>query len=51
MDMYGHIINELIKSRAKYIDLSYNEKMNFIYSSEKNGKSIDRQSGARNVAL
>jgi hypothetical protein len=31
IEMYGHIMNELIKSRSKYIELSFNEKMNFIY--------------------
>lgn len=30
MEMYGHIINELIKSRTKYIELSYCEKMSII---------------------
>jgi len=32
IDMYGHIMNELIKSRTKYIELSYQEKLNLIYA-------------------
>ena len=39
LDMYSHIINELIKSRSKYIELSYNEKISLIYSMEKKGTS------------
>jgi hypothetical protein len=31
IDIYGHIINELIKARTSYIELSFVEKMNFIY--------------------
>ncbi len=31
IDIYGYIINELIKARASYIELSFQEKMNFIY--------------------
>jgi hypothetical protein len=31
LEMYGHIMNELIKARAKYSELSFNEKINFIY--------------------
>ena len=32
LDMYSHIINELIKARASYIELSFVEKMNYIYA-------------------
>ena len=49
IEMYGHIINELLKSRSKYIELSYNEKMNLIYAAK--DKDSDRQTGAKKVAL
>jgi hypothetical protein len=49
IEMYGHIINELIKSRSKYIELSFNEKMNFIYSTEKKATE-SKQNNAKNVA-
>lgn len=26
LEMFGHIVNDLIKSRARYIELSYQEK-------------------------
>ena len=42
--MYAHIVNELIKSRQKYIELSYNEKMSIIFSKE------SQSSGAKIVA-
>jgi hypothetical protein len=29
-ELYSHIINELLKSRSKYIELSYQEKINLI---------------------
>lgn len=32
IDMYAHIINELIKARAKYIELSFQEKSNLIFN-------------------
>ena len=35
LDMYGHIMNELIKSRSKYIELSFAEKMTLLYSEVK----------------
>jgi hypothetical protein len=49
IDIYGHIINELIKARASYIELSYQEKMNFIYSSDKAKKNTERVSNAKNM--
>ena len=53
IEMYGHIMNELIKSRSKYSELSFNEKMNFIYQ-EGNSKakkpSEPKLSNAKNVA-
>ena len=49
IEMYGHIINELLKSHSKYIELSYNEKMNLIYAAK--DKDSDRQTGAKKVAL
>ena len=36
LEMYAHIINELIKARAKYIELSYQEKSNLILSTKSN---------------
>lgn len=47
LDMYSHIINELIKARSSYIELSYVEKMSFIYA--KNQKSTERVSNAKNM--
>ena len=35
LDIYSHIINELIKARSSYIELSFSEKMNFIYYQDK----------------
>jgi hypothetical protein len=31
IDMYSIIMNELIKARSKYSELSFNEKMAFVY--------------------
>jgi len=31
MEYYSHILNDLIKSRARYIELSYNEKKDLIF--------------------
>ena len=38
IEMYSHIMNDLIKSRSKYNELSFNEKMNYIYQ-EGNSKA------------
>jgi hypothetical protein len=49
IEIYGHIINELIKARASYIELSFLEKMNSIYYSEKSKKNTERVSNAKNM--
>lgn len=52
LDMYGHIINELIKARTKYIELSHSEKLNLIYGNESKSKeAVDGRTTAKNVAL
>jgi RNA binding exosome subunit len=52
IEMYGHIINELIMARSKYIELSFSEKMKFIYHNDKQKKQAqnERISNAKNVA-
>ena len=49
IDIYGHILNELIKARASYIELSFLEKMNFIYYSDRTKKSTEKVSNAKNM--
>ena len=49
IDIYGHILNELIKARASYIELSFLEKMNFIYYSDKAKKNMEKISNAKNM--
>ena len=49
IDIYGHILNELIKARASYIELSFLEKMNFIYYSDKTKKNTEKISNAKNM--
>lgn len=51
IEMYGHIINELIQSRAKYIQLSYNEKTQMIYAQPTKNSADGGKSATRNVAL
>ena len=53
VEMYAHIINELLKSRTRYIELSYNEKLNLIYKKvgDKGLKEVSVQSNAKNVSL
>jgi hypothetical protein len=49
IDIYGHILNELIKARASYIELSFLEKMNFIYYSDMTKKNTEKISNAKNM--
>jgi hypothetical protein len=35
LEMYSHIINELLKARLKYIELSYQEKITLINEKKK----------------
>ena len=50
LDIYSHIINELIKARSSYIELSFSEKMNFIYYQDKQKKrNTEKVSNAKNV--
>eukprot|EP00347_Sterkiella_histriomuscorum_P002796 403366766 len=60
LEMYSHIINDLIIHRSLYINVSFQEKTNQIFSSSKqepksyqNGKSKETQNvnSAKNVAL
>lgn len=59
LDMYGHIINELIRSRTKYIELSHAEKLSMLYGQDKSSakrrtelaSKQDGRTSAKNVAV
>ena len=50
-ELYSFMINELVKSRARYIDLSFQENVALIFAKQsKQGGLLDQQA-ARKVAL
>lgn len=48
MDNYRHIMQELIKSRAKYMEVSYQEKKNLIFNVH--DKKTDQKHSSKKVA-
>ncbi|CDW72169.1 UNKNOWN [Stylonychia lemnae] len=47
-EMYGHIVNDLLQSRARYIDLSYQEKSAQIFNKKSNQSKKSQENGINN---
>ena len=50
-DLYTFMVNELVKSRIRYIDLSYKENVGLIFVQQSKAGGLLDQNSAKNIAL